>query len=316
MKIAYFGTDQFAAQLLGKLEGTGLEPNLVITKPDSKAKRGQKFCSLPVKKQAQKLDSSLLQPEKLDQDSFLETYKQNGIDLALVCDFGKIIPEKVLKVPQFGTLGVHPSLLPKYRGPTPIQTTILESETKTGVSLFVVDSKIDHGPILKKSELKITSPYFEELSSRLVQEAVQLLKTIVPKWKRGDIQAKLQDEKKATYTEQFSKEEGRINWRKENEKIERKIKALSTCLGVYTFFKYKNKKRRLKIFKAKVPQIELRKKQRSAEPGTIFNIDGKLLVKTKKDCLQLTEVQPENKDKMSGKDFLNGYQKVKTLITH
>lgn len=316
MQIAFFGTDQFAARLLKKLEGTDFEPSLVITKPDAKAKRGQEACQVPVKKTTLRQKISLYQPKDLDGRDFQDKYKEQAPDLALICDFGKIVPRDILVVPKFGTLGIHPSLLPKLRGPTPIQTAILKKQEKTGVSVYVVDSKIDHGPILAKKERKLNRPYFEQLSRGLTKTAFNLLKEVLPKWKNEDIPAKPQSDKEAGFTEQLSKEDGEIDWGKDKKEIETKVRALSECLGTYTFFKYKDKKKRLKIFKTKFPEIELRKRQKKAAPGTIFNINGHLIVKTKKACLRLTEVQPESKDVMSGKDFLNGYQEVKTLMSH
>lgn len=313
MKIAFFGTDQFAARLLKKLEGTNLEPTLVITKPDPKANRGQEVCRVPVKKIALGQEIPFYQPKDLNGKTFLDKYKDKDLDLALICDFGKIVPRDILTVPKIGTLGVHPSLLPKLRGPTPIQTAILQRLDKTGVSVYIVDSKIDHGPILDKKELKLNRPYFEELSRQLTIKAFRLLKNIIPEWKEADILAKPQSDRQASFTEQFSKEDGKINWDKNKKKIEAKIRALSKCLGTYTFFEYKNEKKRLNILRASIPKIVLRKNQKQAAAGTIFSINGRFIVKTKKGCLELDKVQPESKDKMSGKDFLNGYQEVQRL---
>jgi len=202
-------------------------------------------------------------------------------DLVIVASYGKIIPKKILQIPKYGCLNIHPSLLPKYRGPSPIQTTILKGDKKTGVTIILMDEKIDHGPILDQREFLISNKKiaYLELSQKLAELGVKLLIQTIPKWVNNEIKAKTQDRSKATYTKILKREDGKIDWSKPNQEIERQIRAFNPWPGTFTFIKHKNKTLRIKVLEANIK-------------------DNKLIIK---------KLQPEGKKPMSFEEFKRGY---------
>lgn len=202
-------------------------------------------------------------------------------DLVIVASYGKIIPKKILEIPKYGCLNIHPSLLPKYRGPSPIQTTILNGDKKTGVTIILMDEKIDHGPILSQQEQKIPSLKitYPELSQELAKLGAKLLIQTIPKWIKGEIKPKPQDESKATHTKILKREDGKIDWSKPDREIERQIRAFNPWPGSFTFIKHKNKTLRIKVLEANLK-------------------DNKLIVK---------KLQPEGKKPMTFEEFKRGY---------
>jgi methionyl-tRNA formyltransferase len=198
-------------------------------------------------------------------------------DLLIVANFGKIIPENILKFPGYGCLNVHPSLLPKYRGASPVQSAILNGDKETGVSIILMDEQIDHGPILTQKKTVIgPDETADQLCHRLALLGSELLIDVIPNWIRGEKQLIAQDEEKATYTRILTRKDGAIDWSKPAQKIERQIRAFQPWPGTYTFYNGK----RLKILKARL----------------------------EKDKLIIKEVQPEGKKQMSFADFLLGHK--------
>jgi len=201
-------------------------------------------------------------------------------DLVIVASYGKIIPKKILEIPKYGCLNVHPSLLPKYRGPSPIQTTILNGDKKTGVTIILMDEKIDHGKIISNSKFLISKKFtYPELCQKLANLGVKLLIQTIPEWIKGEIKPKPQEESKATYTKILKREDGKIDWSKPGREIERQIRAFNPWPGAFTFIKHKNKTLRIKILEAIVK-------------------DNKLIIK---------KLQPEGKKPMSFEEFKRGY---------
>ena len=212
------------------------------------------------------------------------TYQQ--VDLIVVSFYGKILPKRMLEIPKYGALNVHPSLLPKYRGPTPVPTTILNGETETGVSIILMDEKVDHGPIVAVANFEIGDKKFTtpELLKILWELGGDLLVETIPKWIAGEITPQEQDHSKATFTEKISRKDGEVDWKKPVEYIEKQIRAYYPWPGVFTFWKGK----RIKILKAHIEQ-------------------GKLAI----DKLQL-----EGKKPMSMREFLLGYPDFPTTFQH
>ena len=226
-------------------------------------------------------------------------------NLIILSAYGQIIPKEILKIPKYGCLNIHPSLLPKYRGPSPIQTAILNGDEKTGVTIFIMDEKIDHGPIVAQKELEIKNYNFKTLSKKLANLGADLLIEILPKYLAGEMKPIPQDDSKATYTKIIKKEDGKINWQKSAEEIERMTRAFTLWPGTYTYINLK-KPKMLKIIKVKVFKIDHQK-----TPGTIFLTEKKeLAVACAQNALILKEVQLEGKRKMSGRDFLNGHPEI------
>ncbi len=264
MKFVFFGTPEFAAIILEKLIKVGLLPQAVVCNPDKPIGRKKIVTPPPTKVLAEKHNISVLQPEKLlDVKS-----KLSDVDcqLFVVAAYAKIIPKEILEIPRLGTIGIHPSLLPKYRGATPIQTAILNGDEKTGTTLFLMDEKIDHGPILENRETPITNRNYKELEKELAELSANLLIETLPSIEEKIKNAKPQDESLATYTKKFSARGGSAEGGKTEDgyvaskdleaaqsvggkvaiEIDRKIRALNPEPGTWTL----QNEKRMKILGA------------------------------------------------------------------
>jgi len=207
----------------------------------------------------------------------LKDIKKIKPDLVVVSNFGGIIPRELLDIPRFGCINLHPSLLPKYRGSSPIQTVVLNGDKETGVTIFLMDAEVDHGPILAQRKTVIgKNETAAELSERLAVMGADLLIDTIPDWVKGRIKLRRQDEKRAIYTRKLVRQDGEIDWKKSARKIERQIRAFHPWPGSYTFYKGK----RLKILKARL----------------------------EKNKLIIEEVQLEGKKPMPFEDFLRGHK--------
>ena len=255
MKHIFFGTPEFAAIILEKLIKTGFIPVAVITNPDRPLGR-KKIITPPPIKQLLKLnylrdreDSlvGILQPEKLE-EVFIGQLKHYGAEVGILAAYGKIIPQEVIDIFPKGIIVVHPSLLPKYRGATPIQNAILAGEKETGATLILMDEKVDHGKIISNSKLLISNDdNYETLSKKLAELSADLLIKTLPDFLAGKIKLKPQDHSQATYTKKFIAEDGFVDLEKNSpEVIWRKVRALNPEPGVYTF----QDGRRMKILEA------------------------------------------------------------------
>lgn len=215
-----------------------------------------------------------------------EELKSLNADFFLVAAFGKILKKEIIDIPPKGVIGVHPSLLPKYRGPSPIQSVILNEEKETGVTLFLIDEKVDHGPTIGMGKLLIASDdNYEDLTRKLGEISAPLILGVIPEWLKKEIEPRIQNEAQATYTEKFSGEDAKVNLENENpKKIWLKIRALNPEPGVYAMLNLRDNtpKMRLKLLEA-----------------DFDSMNGRLKLKT---------VQPESKKPMDNKTFLNGYQ--------
>lgn len=282
--IAFFGTSVFAVSILDALKKAGLTPTHIITAPDTPQGRKLRLSPPPVKVWAQSEDILCTQPQILD-DAFLEEFSRNKYTLCIVAAYGKILPKKLLHLPAHGTLNVHPSLLPLFRGASPLQYQILEGVDTVGVTIMLVDEKMDHGPILAQEAFpmphteKQLLPTCEDLSKMLSQEGGRLLTTTIPKWIAGEIAPQEQDHKSATYTKPIKKKDALIRLRDDSYLNYRKIRAFTPHPGAYYFHATKNGKEiRVKIIDA--------------------HLDNNELV--------ITRVVPEGKKEMDYNDFLRG----------
>ncbi|MBI2097480.1 MAG: methionyl-tRNA formyltransferase, partial [Candidatus Vogelbacteria bacterium] len=207
----FFGTDEFAVAVLDELLKSHCEPALIVTTPDMKTGRGRRLTPPAVKLWAEENKIPFLQPANLRSDLETSLRSDLGLKLFLVASYGKIIPPTIFNLPKYGTLNIHPSLLPKYRGPTPIQSAILAGEAETGVSLMLVDEKVDHGPILQTKSYNLKAKSFVEARDELAELGAQLFTKILPDWVAGKIKAVPQDHSQATDTKKIRKEDGEIN---------------------------------------------------------------------------------------------------------
>ena len=227
-KIIFFGTPEFSVKILEALRDNNLAPDLIITAPDKPVGRKMHLTSSAVKTWAKTHNV----PVEYDYKNLI-TLKP---DIGIVASFGKIIPADILKIPRYGFLNVHPSLLPKFRGSSPIQSAILSGDKETGVTIMLLNEKMDEGLILTNNKLQISNNITaKELEEKLAELGGKLLVETIPKWINGEIKPQLQDHGKATYTKKIMKEDGLIDWNEPPEIIDRKIRAFTPWPGAYTF---------------------------------------------------------------------------------
>jgi methionyl-tRNA formyltransferase len=305
-KIIFIGTPDFGAIILRELAKTEYKPCLVLTTPDKPVGRKQIITSPIVKTAAQDYNIPVIQPEKIIQAK--DQITDLKPDLIVVAAFGQIIPNEILKIPIKGCLNVHPSLLPKYRGASPIQCAILNGDKETGVSVMLMDDKMDHGKIISSSvfEIKNQKTIYTELMKELADFGVKLLISTLPKWFSGKIQPITQDDEKATFTKVLKKSDGKINWKKSAEEIERQIRAFNPWPGSFTECQKNDYDlKTIKIWKASV--------QEETEAGPFGDIgktylasNEKIAVQTQKNFLIIEELQPEGGKRMTSEDFLKG----------
>ena len=310
MKFIFFGTPESAAIVLEKLIKAGYIPSAVVCNPDEPIGRKQILTSPPVKRLITKHLSTSRQERPIEifqsatkSELSAISYKLKAIkpDLIIVAAYGKIIPKDILDIPRYGTINIHGSLLPAYRGASPIQYAILNGDKETGVTIMGVDEEMDHGPILANSKLPVAdSDTYEILSQKMAKLGAELLIKIIPDYISGKIKAIEQDHAKATYTKIIKKEDGKIDWSMGANKIERMTRAYHPWPGARTTWNNKI----IKIIKADISNA-----QNSHHVGEVFlNENNKLAVRGGKDALIIEKLQLESGKILTAKEFLNGHK--------
>jgi len=247
MKIVFFGSPASALPSLQRIREAGHSIELVITQPDKPTGRGKKLMPCPVKKMALDLNIPVYQPSRIKKDATaLEKLKDIQPDLNVVVAYGQIIPSSIIYLPKFNSVNVHFSLLPKYRGASPVQWALLNGEDKTGITLFELNEKMDEGDILTQEEIDILpSENAADLEARLAQIGAELLVKTIDGIDK--IKPRKQDHSQATYASKLSKEDGRIDWTKDSLRIERQLRAFTPWPSTFAFIGEK----RIKIHKGK-----------------------------------------------------------------
>ncbi len=255
IKFAFFGTPPFAVGVLDELEKAGLLPALVVTAPDKPRGRKLVVTSPEVKMWAQKRNIPVLQPEKLD-PLFLLPYSL--FDVFVVVAYGKIIPKEILALPKHGTLNVHPSLLPRLRGSSPIQSAIL-TEEKTGVTIILLDEELDHGPIVAQKEYSSAHwpPKASELEFALAKLGGEMLAETLRKFVAGEIPPAEQDHASATYCKKIKKEDGLLDLGGDGVENFRKIQAFNVWPRAHFFTELHGKKIRVIVTDAELRDNKL-----------------------------------------------------------
>ena len=294
-KIVFFGTPDFSLPPLKTLYLGGYEVVGVYTQEPKKKSRGMKSKITPVHEWASSQLLPVFTPKLIDSNS-LEEFKSLKPDIAILFAFGKIIPQAWLDVPLFGFINIHASLLPKWRGAAPIQRSIENNDSKTGITIMKMNNKLDEGPILKTKEIEI-DPLMngEDLINIISMESCSLLYEVLKNYFKGEIFLTNQDASKASYARKISKEECQINWSETNHIINQKIKAFYPYPAMWFSFEGK----RYKILKAKITE-------KTGEIGVI--IDNELTIACGQGSIQIDEIQVEGKSKMNSKDFISGYK--------
>jgi len=303
LKIIFIGTPEFGAIILEGLVKKNYRPILVITSPDKPVGRKKIIVPPPVKITAEKYNLPIFQTEK--SSDLKPQIKKINPDLIISASTKLILPKEVLKIPKYGCLNVHPSLLPKYQGPSPIQTAILNGDKKTGISIILMTEKIDRGPVIFKREYPLSNKEtLQTLTKNLAQLGANVLIEIIPKWIKGKIKPRPQ-KGKPVFTKIIKKEDGKINWKKSAEEIERQFRAFYPWPGIFTFWKKNDKKLRLKILKLKINGAK-----KGTKPGLVFLKDNKLHINCKDKSIIVYQLQLEGKKSMEVKEFLKGHSSI------
>ncbi|PJE64091.1 MAG: methionyl-tRNA formyltransferase [Candidatus Ryanbacteria bacterium CG10_big_fil_rev_8_21_14_0_10_43_42] len=314
IKIVFFGTPDFSVRILASLIHHNLTPVAVVTVPDKPVGRKKEYMPSAIKAYATENTIPVLEPETLRDPVFLKELRGYHADIFTVASFGRLLPKTLLDIPLKGVINVHPSLLPRHRGASPIQTAILKGDVKTGVTLMLTDAEMDHGPIIAKSKpYDIQNFGYKQLHDELAKQGGDLLAETLPKWIAGEITPQEQDHTKATFTKLFTKEDGHINWNRSVKEIDRHIRAFEEWPGTYSFYEDgSHKVRRVKILKGHASD-----QPSPGKPGTVVQEkNGSLAVCTKDNLFIVEFIQMEGKRPVSGDDFLNGQSPTLRDIFH
>ena len=303
MRILFMGTSEFAVPALKELIAHKFELIGAVTQPDRPSGRGKRLTPSPVKVIATEHTIPIYQPEKARHPDFVRTLKRLAPDVIVVAAFGQILPQTILDIPPSGTINLHPSLLPKYRGAAPIQWALINGETETGVTLMLLDAGEDTGDIISADRVPIRGEDTAfTLTTQLAQLGANQLLQCLSTMPIGEPPSAVpQNDAEATHAPRLTKEIGRIHWNQPAITIHNLVRGTAIWPGAYTFFR---EKLRLKIVRCQpLPQ------KLDAQPGTLEIAERqKLLVATAEGTLQLLEIQPATKKSMQAHDFINGYQ--------
>ena len=299
LRIIFMGTPEFAVpSLQALLDGPDLVV-AVICQPDKKSGRGRKLASPPVKTLAEAHDIPVLQPPSIRTDSFLDLIRVHKPDLIAVAAYGKILPGALLRLPQYGTINVHGSLLPKYRGAAPIQWAVINGERETGVTIMQMDEGMDTGDIL----LSIPAVIDENdtagtMFARLAEKGGLALTEALALLKQGRLVASPQDDRLASEAPMLSKEMGHLDWSCDAWSLHCLIRGLDPWPSAYGFYQGK----RYRFFSPRLVPGKV-----GEAPGTLCRADeGGLLIATGREYLLVREIQPEGKKRLPTADFLRG----------
>lgn len=299
MNVVFMGSPDFA---LPTLRALAKQHELVgvVTQPDRPAGRGRDLKPPPVKREAGRLSSPVVQLETLKSDSARSRLAEWEPAVIVVAAYGQILPTAVLELPPHGCLNVHASLLPRWRGAAPIQAAILHGDSEAGVTIMKMDEGIDTGPLLAQSRTAIGSQETGgELGERLAQMGAELLLETLPSYVTGELEPVPQDDQEATYAPMLAKKDGALDFRQSADRLARKVRAFNPWPGTYFYWG----RRRIAVHQASTEAS-----QELAEPGTGSTASGWPAVHCRDGLLVLRNLQPAGKRAMSGQAFLNGAQ--------
>lgn len=302
LRIVFFGTAELACGSLEALTGRSeFQVVAVVTQPDKPRGRDLQLQPSAVKATAVKLGLPVLQPKKARAEEFIQQIRELSPDLNVVAAYGQILPQALLDSAKFGSINVHTSILPKYRGAAPIQTAILSGDSETGVTIMKMDAGLDTGPILKIRRTAIEdTDNAKTLHDRLAKIGAELLVETIPDFVGGRITPEPQPEG-ASYAKKIEKTDGLIQWDEPAVVIWRKLRAFTPWPGLYTYLPSGEKRRMIKIGEAKVEES-------SGVAGKVLAASREgIVVATGRGSLRILKVQPEGRKWMAVADFLAGH---------
>ena len=312
MNIIFMGTPDFAVESLKKIYESGHNILAVVSQPDKPSGRNMKIMPTPVKEYAESKNIKVYQPEKIRKDEELyETLKSLKPDVIVVVAFGQILPQKILDIPKYGSVNVHGSLLPKYRGAAPIQWAIISGEKVTGITTMYMDAGMDTGDMIQKAEVKIENDdnfgtLYEKMKIKggelIVQTLEKIADGVAPRVKQPD---------DFTLAPMIEKTLGNIDWNNNSEDIRNLVRGLNPIPGAYTNIEGQ----KIKIWRVEFSNLE---KTDEVLPGIVIKANKKegLLISTKDGILDIAEIQLPNSKRMLAKEYLNGHDiSVNTICT-
>ena len=312
MNIVFMGTPDFAVESLKKIYESGHNILAVVSQPDKPSGRNMKIMPTPVKEYAESKNIKVYQPEKIRKDEELyETLKSLKPDVIVVVAFGQILPQKILDIPKYGSVNVHGSLLPKYRGAAPIQWAIISGEKVTGITTMYMDAGMDTGDMIQKAEVKIENDdnfgtLYEKMKIKggelIVQTLEKIADGVAPRVKQPD---------DFTLAPMIEKTLGNIDWNNNSEDIRNLVRGLNPIPGAYTNIEGQ----KIKIWRVEFSNLE---KTDEVLPGMVIKANKKegLLISTKDGILDIAEIQLPNSKRMLAKEYLNGHDiRVNTICT-
>lgn len=307
MKIVYMGTPDFAVAPLEALIRAGHQVTAVVTQPDKQRGRGKEVQMTPVKECALRHGIPVFQPIKIKEKEAVDQLREYPADIFVIAAFGQLLSEEILKMPPFGCVNIHASLLPAYRGAAPIQWVILNGEKETGVTIMQMEKGLDTGDMLLKKAIPIEPKETgESLHDKLMEIGAELIVEALPLIESGKILPEKQEDSKSSYASRLNKEMGHIDWNRGAEELERLVRGLNSWPSAYTTYRGKT----LKIWEADVIG-----EQSGKLPGEITQVGKDFVdVACGKDTLRIYSLQLEGKKRMAVKDFLLGYEIKQRMI--
>ncbi|MFH1381677.1 MAG: methionyl-tRNA formyltransferase [Chloroflexota bacterium] len=301
MRIVFMGTPEFAVPVLESLLIDHYEVAAVYTQPDAVSGRGRSLAASPVKRLALEWGLPVVQPSTLKEAEAVARLVAFQPEVIVVAAFGQILPQSVLDIPPHGCVNIHPSLLPKHRGASPVAASILAGDEFTGTSVMLMDRGMDTGTVLAQARIPILAQDTTgSLAAKLALVSASLLLDVLPRWMKKEISPRQQNEAEATYTKVFTKEDGEIDWRLPAVELGRRVRAFSPWPGTYTRWQGKQ----LKIIEAApVPG------EKTAETGRVVALDKggvAVGVTTGDGILGLKQLQLEGKRALSAAEFIRG----------
>ncbi len=302
VRIVFMGTPEFGIPALRQLILNDYQVVAVYTQPDKLAGRGRRLVSSPVKKVAQALGLPVVQPFSLKKAEVVSELAGFQPDVIIVAAFGQILPPSVLELPEYGCINIHPSLLPRHRGASPVAAAILAGDRFSGVSIMLMDEGLDTGAVLSRAQIPVSDrDNTGSLTIKLSLIAAHLLQDVLPAWTRGQLTHQPQPETEATYCGVFSKESGEIGWHQPADVIWRRVRAFYPWPGCYTRWRGKS----LRIIEA----MPLPAMGDVAEGRVVALADRGFGVGTGDGVLEVLSVQLEGKRAMTAAEFLRGQRR-------
>mgnify|MGYP000867905932 CR=1 FL=1 len=300
MKVVFMGTPEFAVYSLKALL-TQHEVLAVVTQPDKPRGRGKKLVPTPVKAYALEQGLKVYQPEKVNDPAFVSLLEELNPEVIAVTAFGQILPEGILNIPKYGCINVHGSLLPKYRGAAPMQWSIMEGETVTGITTMFMAKGMDTGDMLLKTEVEITpEDTFASVHDKMAEAGAVLLLDTLAAMQAGTVERVPQNHEAATYAPMITKETGHIDWKKSAEEIINLMRGLDPAPGAYSIYVDTP----LKLFRG----TKAEGLYHQGQPGEVVDITKKgFVVKCGDGALTITELQATGKKRMSADAYLRGH---------